>query len=239
MDTSVTSNRLWSRVAWSALFIGKTVEKESHYRQWWPSNGNYQTEELMDYPRQWIHTESIFESWDGSARAVSNGSFKDKFGNLAFTIVDAHVCSILGLNLVPGPRWPKCLLQRASWPLCYCSHSEPALLLGWHSGWRYRSWMQWSVGSKQGLRHLASGTLRSSIRLAQCSSNDDLLKPCYLDDAPRAWSPRRRSKYQTRLVGDKEHPNGQPRQGLLDAAFAFRSRLPYFRRGFSSLARQP
>ena len=39
---------------------------------------------------------------DGSARAVSNGSFKDKFGISAVTIVDTHVCSILGLNLVPG-----------------------------------------------------------------------------------------------------------------------------------------
>ena len=39
---------------------------------------------------------------DGSARAVSDGSFKDKFGTSAFTIVDAHVCSIIGLNLVPG-----------------------------------------------------------------------------------------------------------------------------------------
>ena len=35
---------------------------------------------------------------DGSARAVNDGSFKDKFGTSAFTIVDANVCSILGLN---------------------------------------------------------------------------------------------------------------------------------------------
>jgi hypothetical protein len=38
----------------------------------------------------------------GSARAVSDGSFKDKFGTSAFTLVDAHACSIIGLNIVPG-----------------------------------------------------------------------------------------------------------------------------------------
>jgi hypothetical protein len=38
---------------------------------------------------------------DGSARASSDGSFKDKFGTAAFTILDAHECSILGLNVVP------------------------------------------------------------------------------------------------------------------------------------------
>jgi hypothetical protein len=39
---------------------------------------------------------------DGSACAVSDGSFKDKFGTAAFTILDAHECSILGLNVIPG-----------------------------------------------------------------------------------------------------------------------------------------
>jgi hypothetical protein len=38
----------------------------------------------------------------GSARAISDGSFKDKFGTSAFTILDAHDCCILGLNIVPG-----------------------------------------------------------------------------------------------------------------------------------------
>ena len=42
---------------------------------------------------------------DDSACAISEGSFKDKFGagTSAFTIVDArHARSILGLNIVPG-----------------------------------------------------------------------------------------------------------------------------------------
>jgi hypothetical protein len=39
----------------------------------------------------------------GSARAVSDGSFKDKFGSSAFTVVDSTDSStILGLNIVPG-----------------------------------------------------------------------------------------------------------------------------------------
>jgi hypothetical protein len=38
----------------------------------------------------------------GSARAISDGSFKDKFGTSAFTILNAHDCCILGLNIVPG-----------------------------------------------------------------------------------------------------------------------------------------
>jgi hypothetical protein len=38
----------------------------------------------------------------GSARAVSNGSFKDKSGTSAFTVVDDDETSILGLNVVPG-----------------------------------------------------------------------------------------------------------------------------------------
>jgi hypothetical protein len=38
----------------------------------------------------------------GTARAVSDGSFKDKFGTSAFTVVDDDETSILGLNVVPG-----------------------------------------------------------------------------------------------------------------------------------------
>jgi hypothetical protein len=39
----------------------------------------------------------------GSARAISDGSFKDKFGSSAFTVVDSTDSSnIIGLNLVPG-----------------------------------------------------------------------------------------------------------------------------------------
>jgi hypothetical protein len=38
----------------------------------------------------------------GSACAVSDGSFKDKFGTSAFTIVASSTCSILGMNVVPG-----------------------------------------------------------------------------------------------------------------------------------------
>jgi hypothetical protein len=38
----------------------------------------------------------------GSARAISDGSFKDKFGTSAFTIIDNQDTSILGLNVVPG-----------------------------------------------------------------------------------------------------------------------------------------
>jgi hypothetical protein len=38
----------------------------------------------------------------GSARSISDGSFKDKFGTSAFTILDDRACSILGLNVVPG-----------------------------------------------------------------------------------------------------------------------------------------
>jgi hypothetical protein len=39
----------------------------------------------------------------GSARAVSDGSFKDKFAtSSAFTIVASLICSILGMNVVPG-----------------------------------------------------------------------------------------------------------------------------------------
>lgn len=39
---------------------------------------------------------------NGSTLAVSDGSFKEKFGTSAFTIVNAHACYILGLNIVPG-----------------------------------------------------------------------------------------------------------------------------------------
>jgi hypothetical protein len=38
----------------------------------------------------------------GTPRAISNRSFKDKFGTSAFTILDAFDCSVLGLNIVPG-----------------------------------------------------------------------------------------------------------------------------------------
>jgi hypothetical protein len=38
----------------------------------------------------------------GTARAVSDGSFKDKFGTAAFTVVDDMDTSIIGLNVVPG-----------------------------------------------------------------------------------------------------------------------------------------
>jgi hypothetical protein len=38
----------------------------------------------------------------GTARAVSDGSFKDKFGTSAFTILDSTDVSIIGLNIVPG-----------------------------------------------------------------------------------------------------------------------------------------
>jgi hypothetical protein len=38
----------------------------------------------------------------GSARAISDGSFKDKFGTSTFTILNDCACSILGLNVVPG-----------------------------------------------------------------------------------------------------------------------------------------
>jgi hypothetical protein len=37
----------------------------------------------------------------GTARAISDGSFKDKFGTSAFTILDSGDSSILGLNIVP------------------------------------------------------------------------------------------------------------------------------------------
>jgi hypothetical protein len=37
-----------------------------------------------------------------STRAVSDGSFKDKFGTSAFMVVDDDETSILGLNVVPG-----------------------------------------------------------------------------------------------------------------------------------------
>jgi hypothetical protein len=39
---------------------------------------------------------------DGSARAVSDGSFKDRFGTAAFTIIAERDTSIIGLNIVPG-----------------------------------------------------------------------------------------------------------------------------------------
>lgn len=38
----------------------------------------------------------------GTAWAISDGSFKDKQGTSAWTIVDPHTSSILGLNSVPG-----------------------------------------------------------------------------------------------------------------------------------------
>jgi hypothetical protein len=38
---------------------------------------------------------------NGTAHAISDGSFIDKFGTLAFTIVDDHISSIIGLNVVP------------------------------------------------------------------------------------------------------------------------------------------
>jgi hypothetical protein len=38
----------------------------------------------------------------GSVRAVSDGSFKDKFGASAFMVVDDDETSILGLNVIPG-----------------------------------------------------------------------------------------------------------------------------------------
>jgi hypothetical protein len=38
----------------------------------------------------------------GTAPAVSDGSFKDKFGTSAFTTLDALATSIIGLNAVPG-----------------------------------------------------------------------------------------------------------------------------------------
>jgi hypothetical protein len=39
---------------------------------------------------------------DGSARAVSGGSFKDKFGTAAFMIIDGRDTSVIGPNLGPG-----------------------------------------------------------------------------------------------------------------------------------------
>jgi hypothetical protein len=39
---------------------------------------------------------------NGTTHAISDGSFKDKFGTSAFTIVDDHISSIIGLNVVPG-----------------------------------------------------------------------------------------------------------------------------------------
>jgi hypothetical protein len=39
---------------------------------------------------------------DGSAGAVSDGSFKDKFGTATFTIIDGCDSSIIGLNIGPG-----------------------------------------------------------------------------------------------------------------------------------------
>jgi hypothetical protein len=57
----------------------------------------------------------------GSARAVSDGYFKDKFGTSAFTIVDEHDTSILGLNVVPGhPGRSECLSKRVSRLVRYC-----------------------------------------------------------------------------------------------------------------------
>jgi hypothetical protein len=38
----------------------------------------------------------------GTAQAISDGSFKVKFGTSAFTILDSGNSSILGLNIVPG-----------------------------------------------------------------------------------------------------------------------------------------
>jgi hypothetical protein len=38
----------------------------------------------------------------GTAHTISDGSFKDKFGTSAFTILDAHTTSILGVCVVPG-----------------------------------------------------------------------------------------------------------------------------------------
>jgi hypothetical protein len=38
----------------------------------------------------------------GTARAISDGSFKNKFGTSAFTVLDTFDCSVLGLNIVPG-----------------------------------------------------------------------------------------------------------------------------------------
>ena len=101
--------------------------------------------------------------------------------------------------------------------------------------------MRRSVGFQQGLRLLATGSFRyhqfdllSTLRMMISSS-------------PVTWTTRHVSGHQDDVpnvkldwVGDTEYPNGQPCKGLLDAAFAFGSRsLPYFRRGFSSLARQP
>ena len=99
---------------------------------------------------------------DGSAHAVSNGSFNDKFGTSAFTIVDAQVCSILGLNLIP------CHPDDQG---AYCRELAglfDIVLI---------------------VNLICSPGPTFSLEVSNLAATEgDLVQPCYLDDVTRAWS---------------------------------------------------